>query len=51
MFGAPTVQNDFQAFGWSIAAVNGYRLMLVGEQARNLGNAAGAGQVYIVRLN
>jgi FG-GAP repeat protein len=50
MLQAPAPDADFAAYGWSIAAVPGSRLVLVGEQGRNLGGVTGAGQVYVYRL-
>jgi hypothetical protein len=50
MLQAPAPDTDFAAYGWSIAAVPGSRLVLVGEQGRNLGGVTGAGQVYVYRL-
>jgi hypothetical protein len=50
MLQAPAPNYAFAAYGWSIAAVPGSRLVLVGEHGRNLGGVTGAGQVYVYRL-
>jgi hypothetical protein len=46
----PVADVDFGAFGWSTAAVDGTRLLLVGEPGRNIEAISGAGQVYIYRV-
>ena len=50
MLQAPVPDADFAAYGWSMGAVPGSRLVLVGEHGRNLGGVTDAGQVYVYRL-
>lgn len=47
----PVLDSDFQAFGWAAATVPGTRLLLVTDHGLNINGVAGAGQVYVYRLN
>jgi hypothetical protein len=47
----PTPDVDFLAYGWSLGAAQGTRIFLVGEIGRNINGVAGAGQVYVYKVN
>ena len=48
---APTPDPDFAGFGWSVASVDGSRVILISEHGRDVGGIRNAGQVYIYLYN
>jgi Cohesin domain/FG-GAP repeat len=48
---APTLDVDFAAYGYGIAAAPGFRIFLIGESGRNINGVTNAGQVYVYKVN